>query len=312
MQQFGYNPPTAYKRLNEVGDGTYGVVYKAENTQTGDIVALKKIKLDVQNEGIPSTAIREIALLREIEHENIVQLLDVVSTETQLQLIFQYMDRDLKEFIEQKKTSGNKIDNLTIKSIMCQILRGVADCHAKRILHRDIKPQNILLNDEGEVKIADFGLARAFQVPIRPYTHEVVTLYYRAPEILLSSVEYSTAVDIWSVGLVFAELYNQTPLLQGDSEIDQIFKVFSLLGHPTEEEWPGVTEMKNYKKTFPQWKPQNLAERVPGMDELGIDLLSKMLALDPAKRISADAALSHPFFDDLNQLIEEQNAEFGS
>lgn len=307
MQKFGFNPPTTYKRLNEVGDGTYGVVYKAENTQTGQIVALKKIKLDVQNEGIPSTAIREIALLREIEHENIVQLLDVVSTETQLQLIFQFMDKDLREFIDEHKTKNSQLQKMHIKSIMFQILRGVADCHAKRILHRDIKPQNILLNEQGEVKIADFGLARAFQIPIRPYTHEVVTLYYRAPEILLSAKEYSTAVDIWSVGLVFAELYNQVPLLQGDSEIDQIFKVFALLGHPSEEEWPGISEMKNYKKTFPQWKAQDLSEKVPDMDELGIDLLSKMLMLDPSKRISAESALSHPYFEDLNQLIEEQN-----
>lgn len=110
------------------------------------------------------------------------------------------MDRDLRQFIDEKKKFKSSIDQLTIKSIMCQILRGVADCHSKRVLHRDIKPQNILLNDAGEVKIADFGLARAFQVPIRPYTHEVVTLYYRAPEILMHAVEYSTAVDVWSVG----------------------------------------------------------------------------------------------------------------
>jgi serine/threonine protein kinase len=185
-------------------------------------------------------------------------------------------------------------------------LRGVADCHCKRVLHRDIKPQNILLNDTGEVKIADFGLARAFQVPIRPYTHEVVTLWYRAPEILLNSAEYSTPVDIWSVGCIFAELYNQIPLFQGDSEIDQIFKIFRVSGTPTEENWPGVTELPNYKSTFPKWKPKDIAEKIPGMDEVAIDLLSKMLTLDPLNRITASKALKHPYFDDLNAIIASQ------
>ena len=215
------------------------------------------------------------------------------------------MDRDLREFIDGKKKYRENIESLTIKSIMCQILRGVADWHTKRILHRDIKPQNILLNDAGEVKIADFGLARAFQDPVRPYTHEVVTLYYRAPEVILNAVEYSTAIDIWSIGCVFAELYTQAPLFQGDSEIDQMFKIFKLLGTPTEEDWPGVTEMKAYKPTFPKWKPKDLGQEVPNMDELGIDLLRKMLTLDPSQRISAQKALDHPYFDELNKLIEE-------
>lgn len=213
------------------------------------------------------------------------------------------MDKDLKNFVDEKKQNHSQIDELTIKSIMCQILRGVADCHAKRILHRDIKPQNILLNDDGEVKIADFGLARAFQVPIRPYTHEVVTLWYRAPEILLNSTEYSTPVDIWSVGCIFAELYNQHPLFQGDSEIDQIFKIFRILGTPSEENWPGVSELPNYKDTFPQWRTKELRSIVPDMDEVAIDLLQKMINQDPLQRISAKKALEHPYFDDLNEMI---------
>lgn len=235
--------------------------------------------------------------------------MDVVCTETKLQLIFQFMDRDLKQFIDEKKRYRSKIDSLTIKSIMCQILRGISDCHFKRILHRDIKPQNILLNDAGEVKIADFGLARAFQVPIRPYTHEVVTLWYRAPEILLNAVEYSTPVDIWSVGCIFAELYTFLPLFQGDSEIDQIFKIFRLLGTPTEEDWAGVTELKNYKSTFPKWKPKELSEEVDGMDEQALDLLKQMLVLDPGQRISAKKALEHGYFDELNELIAAHAAE---
>jgi serine/threonine protein kinase len=217
------------------------------------------------------------------------------------------MDRDLKNFIDEKKKYKAQIEELTIKSIMCQILRGVADCHSKRVLHRDIKPQNILLNDEGEVKIADFGLARAFQVPIRPYTHEVVTLWYRAPEILLNAVEYSTPVDMWSVGCIFAELYNQLPIFQGDSEIDQIFKIFRVTGTPTNEEWPGVTELPNYKPKFPKWSKKELSSQVPKMDDSAVDLLSKMLTLDPLQRITAKRALDHPYFDDLNAMIAENS-----
>lgn len=235
------------------------------------------------------------------------RLVDVICTDTSLHLVFQYLDKDLKKFIDEKKTNKEKIDELTIKSILCQILCGIADCHTKRVLHRDIKPQNILLNETGEVKIADFGLARAFQVPIRPYTHEVVTLWYRAPEILLNSAEYSTPVDMWSVGCIFAELYNLIPLFQGDSEIDQIFKIFRLWGTPTEEEWPGVTELPNYKTTFPKWKKKDLSKAVPGLGEVGLDLLARLLTLDPLKRITARKALKHPYFDDLHAIIAGQS-----
>jgi serine/threonine protein kinase len=159
----------------------------------------------------------------------------------------------------------------------------------------------LLIDKSGAVKLADFGLARAFGLPIKTYTHEVVTLWYRAPEILLGSRQYSTPVDIWSVGCIFAEMAQKRPIFAGDSEIDQIFKIFRVLGTPTEETFPGISSLPDFKSTFPKWRAQSLAKLVGNLDERGVDLLSQMICYDPAKRISARAAMSHPYFDDLDK-----------
>jgi len=187
-----------------------------------------------------------------------------------------------------------------------QLVNGVAYCHGKRVLHRDLKPQNLLIDQQGVLKIADFGLARAFSTPIKTYTHEVVTLWYRAPEILLGQRQYSTPVDIWSVGCIMAEMVTQAPLFPGDSEIDTVFKIFRLLGTPDESTWPGVSKLPDFKPTFPKWRVSplaKLAEAVPQLadDKQGLDILSKMLAYDPAARITAVHALSHPWFNDVHK-----------
>ena len=160
-------------------------------------------------------------------------------------------------------------------------------------MHRDLKPQNLLIDKKGVMKLADFGLARAYGLPIKTYTHEVVTLWYRAPEILLGQKQYSTSVDLWSAGCIFIEMAMKKALFPGDSEIDEIFKIFQLHGTPTEETWPGVTKLPDFKQSFPKFKPTPLAEVAKGLDPLGLDLLAKMIALDPAKRISARLALQH-------------------
>lgn len=163
-----------YHRLEKIGEGTYGIVYKAKDTTTGEILALKKIRLDAVDEGIPSTAIREISLLKQLQHPNIVRLYDVVHTDQQLTLVFEYLDQDLKKYLDACGKGG--LNGYIIKSFMHQLIKGVSYCHHHRILHRDLKPQNLLINMEGELKLADFGLARAFGIPVRSYTHEVVTL----------------------------------------------------------------------------------------------------------------------------------------
>jgi serine/threonine protein kinase len=287
-----------YERVEKIGEGTYGVVYKARDRSNGVVCALKKIRLADEDEGVPSTAIREISLLKELKHENIVSLKDVVYMDSKLYLVFEYLDQDLKHFMD----TSQDLDATTVKSYLHQLFKGIAFCHAHRVLHRDLKPQNLLLDMSGHLKLADFGLARAFSVPLRQYTHEVVTLWYRAPEILLGSEHYSTPADMWSAGCIFAEMVNRLPLFPGDSEIDELFRIFRTLGTPDESTWPGVSELPNYKSAFPKWQPQLLARSVPSLCAQGLDLLSDLFVYTPADRITCKKALAHPYFADLDLM----------
>jgi len=287
-----------YQKLEKIGEGTYGVVYKARDKVSNDIIALKKIRLEQEDEGVPSTAIREICLLKEIQHPNVVELKQVVHGDDKLYLVFEFLDQDLKKYLD---IAGAPLAPQLVKANLYQMLNGLAFCHAHRVIHRDLKPQNLLIDRHGNLKLADFGLARAFSLPIRTYTHEVVTLWYRPPEVLLGQKQYSTPVDIWSVGCIFAEMAQRRPLFAGDSEIDQIFKIFQVQGTPNESIWPGVTSLPDFKNTFPKWHPVPLAKKVPNLDANGIDLLSKMVCYDPNSRISARDALNHPYFDDLDK-----------
>ncbi|KNC47357.1 cell division control protein 2 [Thecamonas trahens ATCC 50062] len=282
-----------YMKLEKIGEGTYGVVYKARDLLTNDFIALKKIRLDAEDEGVPSTAIREISLLKELEHPNIVRLHDVVHSDKKLYLVFEYLDQDLKKYMD--SVSG-LLKPALVKSYLQQLLEGIAFCHSHRVLHRDLKPQNLLIDRNGVLKLADFGLARAFGIPVRTYTHEVVTLWYRAPEILLGSRHYSCPVDVWSIGCIFAEMASKIPLFPGDSEIDNLFRIFKILGTPNETIWPGVSALPDFKSSFPKWQPKNLASVATNLGPDGIDLLSQMLEYEPSRRISAKAALSHPYF----------------
>ncbi|KAA8497064.1 Cyclin-dependent kinase 2 [Porphyridium purpureum] len=283
----------------KIGEGTYGVVYKARRRDSDGVVALKKIRLDQQDEGVPSTAIREISILKELQHPNIVNLTDVEHCENKLYLVFEYLDQDLKRYMDSCASTGGLPPRL-IKSYLYQILSGIAYCHSHRVLHRDLKPQNLLIDRWGILKLADFGLARAFGIPVRHYTHEVVTLWYRAPEILLGARKYSTPVDIWSIGCIFAEMVTRQPLFPGDSEIDELYKIFRTLGTPHEDIWQGVRELPDYKPTFPNWPRRPISDTVKGLDEAGTDLLCQMLVYEPGRRISARAALNHRYFADLD------------
>jgi len=281
-----------YEKQQKIGEGTYGVVYKAKNRETGQLIALKKIRLENEDEGIPSTAIREISILKEMVHPTIVSLLDVVNYDNKLYLVFEFLDQDLKKYMDTVTTLSLAL----VQSYIKQLLQGLTYCHQRRIVHRDLKPQNLLIDKKGSLKIADFGLARAFCVPVRQYTHEVVTLWYRAPEILLGSTTYSIPVDIWSAGCIFGELLSKKPLFPGDSEIDQLFKIFRQLGTPTEDVWHGCTSLPDYKPSFPKWKKQDFTKVFENSHSVAIDLLEKMLIYEPAQRISAREALNHPYF----------------
>jgi len=287
-----------YAKLEKVGEGTYGVVYKAKDLTTGKIVALKKIRLEAEDEGVPSTAIREISLLKELDDDNIVRLLNIVHADTKLYLVFEFLDVDLKRYMDQITKQRQLLSSPIVKQFTKQLLNGLHYCHAHRILHRDLKPQNLLIDANGNLKLADFGLARAFGIPLRTYTHEVVTLWYRAPEVLLGSRHYSTAIDMWSVGCIMAEMVmSGLPLFPGDSEIDQIFKIFKILGTPNETTWPGVSQLPDFKPTFPQWNPSALSRTVTETDTIGLELLQSFLVYDTANRMSAKRALHHPWFE---------------
>ena len=220
---FGQHGKEIFEKTEKIGSGTYGVVYKGYRKKPNgekEIVAIKKMKIDLENEGIPSTALREITILRELKHPNIVRLLDVVLNDSKLYLLFEYGECDLRKYLINLKDKS--LDENSIKNFLYKILDAVAYCHSKKIIHRDLKPQNILTSKNGEiVKVADFGLARAFSIPIRPYTKEVLTLWRRVPELLLGINEYSTPVDIWSIGCIFEELILKQPFFKGEYEIEQ-------------------------------------------------------------------------------------------
>jgi cyclin-dependent kinase len=230
-----------------------------------------------------------------------VSLYDVVHTERKLTLVFEYLDQDLKKYLD---VCDGGLDSTIVKSFLFQLLTGVAYCHHHRVLHRDLKPQNLLINREGELKLADFGLARAFGIPVRSYTHEVVTLWYRAPDVLLGSRKYSTPVDVWSIGCIFAEMVNGSPLFTGTSEETQLDTIFRHLGTPDESVFPGISELPDWRPDFPVYPaPDSLSVFVPTLDQAGVHLLSSMLVYDPARRITAQEARHHHYFDDLPEAL---------
>jgi len=299
VQALQVAPPSRerFTRLEKIGEGTYGVVFKCEDNTTGHYVAVKRIPLESDEEGVPSTAIREISLLREVNHANVVKLLDVVCQDRRLFLVFEYLDQDLKKMMDLR---ASPLIGRRMKVAMHQLLQGLHACHSNRIVHRDLKPQNILVTkDEQVLKLADFGLSRAFRIPTQTYTHEVVTLWYRAPEILLGEKHYLPTVDIWALGCIMAELATGKPLFTGEHEIHQLFNIFRVLGTPTENLWRGVSNLPDFSTQFPSWPAVPLDKVVPTLDADGIDLLSKMLRYHPRERIQAYAALQHRWFDEI-------------
>lgn len=289
-----------YDLLEKIGEGTYGTVYKAVCRQTGERVAIKKIRILYEDDGVPSTALREISLLKDLNNINVIQLHDVYSSRTSLHLVFECLDMDLRVFLRRH----GPMRDVMLRSAAFQCFHGVEFCHGRRILHRDLKPQNVLIDVKAmRLVLADFGLARAFSVPLKVYTHEVVTLWYRAPEILLGQARYGPSMDIWSLGCIVAEMALGQALFAGDSEIDTIFKIFRTLGTPNDEVWPGVTTLQDWKQRFPKWPDTKFAEvrRQAGgsLGEEGIDVLRQCLRYNHVDRPSAKRMLRHAFFEDV-------------
>ncbi|KAF8823869.1 hypothetical protein HHX47_DHR9000515 [Lentinula edodes] len=233
-----------YVQLEKLGEGTYATVYKGRSRTTNEIVALKEIHLDAE-EGTPSTAIREISLMKELKHVNIVRLHDVIHTETKLVLIFEFCEQDLKKYMDQHGERG-ALDPNTVRSFMYQLLKGTAFCHENQVLHRDLKPQNLLINRKGELKLGDFGLARAFGVPVNTFSNEVVTLWYRAPDVLL-------------------EMISGLPLFRGRDNNDQLLHIMRIIGTPSQQTFDKMAKESPeiQIKQYPRYPKQDLRSVVP-------------------------------------------------
>uniref|UniRef100_H3B9F8 Cyclin dependent kinase 17 n=1 Tax=Latimeria chalumnae TaxID=7897 RepID=H3B9F8_LATCH len=216
-------------------------------------------------------------------------------------LSFFFFDKDLKQYMDD---CGNIMSMHNVKIFLFQILRGLAYCHSRKVLHRDLKPQNLLINERGELKLADFGLARAKSVPTKTYSNEVVTLWYRPPDVLLGSSEYSTQIDMWGVGCIFFEMSAGRPLFPGSTVEDELHLIFRLLGSPTEDCLPGISSNDEFKTyNFPKYKPQLIINHTPRLDSEGIDLLSKFLQYESKKRIAANDAMKHSYFKSLGTRV---------
>uniref|UniRef100_A0A3B3B947 cyclin-dependent kinase n=1 Tax=Oryzias melastigma TaxID=30732 RepID=A0A3B3B947_ORYME len=294
-----------FQCLNRIEEGTYGVVYRAKDKKTDEIVALKRLKMEKEKEGFPITSLREINTILKAQHPNIVTVREIVvgSNMDKIYIVMNYVEHDLKSLMETMKQPFLPGE---VKTLMIQLLRGVRHLHDNWILHRDLKTSNLLLSHKGILKIGDFGLAREYGSPLKPYTPIVVTLWYRSPELLLGAKEYSTAVDMWSVGCIFGELLTQKPLFPGKSEIDQINKIFKDLGSPSDKIWPGYSELPAVKKmTFTEYPYNNLRKRFGALlSDQGFDLMNTFLTYCPSKRILSDAALKHEYFRETPLPIE--------
>eukprot|EP00891_Asterochloris_glomerata_P007324 jgi/Astpho2/7324/e_gw1.00113.78.1_t len=305
-----------FQRVNMVNEGTYGMVFRAKlKSDPKSFYALKKIKLAQEKHGFPLTSLREINILLSLHHANIVNVTEVLvggRDDQDVFMVMEFLEHDLKGLLEQGRLKD--FGPSDIKCLMQQLLSGVAYLHDNWVIHRDLKTSNILYSNKGYLKICDFGLARQFGDPLHPYTPTVVTLWYRAPEVLLGAKgEYSTAIDMWSVGCIMAELITGKPLFASKGELDCIQRIFGMVGAPTKQNWPGVEKLDNWQKfnfnrgenklrdTVSAAKIQGgpLAELVPS--EQGMLLLEGLLTLDPAQRLTAEQALHHPWFDEQPQ-----------
>jgi len=295
-----------FDSLQKVGQGTYGTVYKARDLRSNGKVALKRIELD-RNEGVSASTLREVALLKTLRHPRVVDLRATFFGASSIYLVFECCSGDLKQFMRrQRRLSVGAATRITR-----QIAEGVAFCHSHGVLHRDLKPQNILMDFATQrAKVTDFGLSRAVLLPKRAWTHEVVTLWYRPPEVLLGCDAYSVTIDSWAIGCIFAELLNDDKvLLSGANELTQLLAIFRKLGTPSARTWPRITrECPHFQSKFPKWTRSAIAKLLShrsAQHELdtrrgrtALDAIDRLLTLDPKQRMTAKEALAHPCFAD--------------
>jgi cell division cycle 2-like protein len=289
-----------FQTLNHIEEGSYGWVSRAKDLTTSSVVALKKVKMDYAQDGFPITALREISILQKARHTNIVDLQEILAGDdpTECVLVMEFLEHDLKTLQEDM---AERFMASEVKTLLRQLVSAVAFLHDNSILHRDLKTSNILLSNRGVLKLADFGMARYIPPANAPLTQLVVTLWYRAPELLLGTTTYGTEIDMWSIGCIFGELLAKTPLMQGKNEVDQLSLIFTLCGLPTEKTWPAFYRLPNAKSLK---LPRDHHSAVPGFNRskfpfltaAGIELLSSLLSLNPDNRPTAKEVLEHGYF----------------
>jgi len=305
---------TAYQKKHQVGQGTYGSVFMGANKETGEIVALKRINTEQEENGFPITAIREVKILKALQHPNIVKLREIVTSNEQGEngetpknvfMVFEYLEFDLTGILE---TPEIRLTQDHIKSWSQQLLQGVHYMHMNKIVHRDLKSSNLLVNRRGELKIADWGLARSWNSEMKRLTNRVITLWYRPPELLLGCMDYTTKIDMWSVGCIIAEMFRRSGFLKGGNEATQLDLIFRTCGHPIEEEWPDINKKcrlwknvqpSNGEKPFPRRIREALKSQLPHsswMTEHALDLIDNLMILNPDNRWSALEALDAEYF----------------
>ncbi|ELU08018.1 hypothetical protein CAPTEDRAFT_149303 [Capitella teleta] len=287
---------TEFEKLNRIGEGTYGIVYRARDTRTDEIVALKKMRMENEKDGIPISGLREMSILLQLKNENIVELKEVVVGRSlnSMFLVMQYCEQDLASLLDNIQQPFTEAQ---VKCIMLQVFKGLDYLHENFIVHRDLKVSNLLMTDKGCVKIADFGLARKYGVPMKAMTPNVVTLWYRAPELLLGAKNSSTAIDIWAAGCILGELLAHKPLMAGRSDIHQMDLIVEMFGTPAESIWPGFDSLPALKSFTLRKQPyNNLRQTFPWLSEAGIRMLNFLFMYDPKKRASAADCLQSSYF----------------
>ncbi|XP_065344640.1 cyclin-dependent kinase 9-like [Cloeon dipterum] len=313
-----------YEKVAKIGQGTFGEVFKARDRKNPlKFVALKKVLMENEKEGYPITALRELKILQNLKHENVVELIEVCRTKPSREnkyipnfyYVFEFCEHDLAGLLSNVNVTFSLGE---IKMVMQQLLNGLYYIHSNKIMHRDLKSANILMTKKGILKLADFGLSRAFSVPNpgqqNRYTNRVVTLWYRPPELLLGERNYGPPVDLWGAGCIMAEMWTRSPIMQGSTEIQQLTLICQLCGSITTDVWPGVESLELFKKVvLPPGQKRKVKERLERYvkDPYACDLLDKLLMLDPKKRVDSNVALNHDFFwtapfpTDLSSMLEK-------
>lgn len=287
-----------YQYSTRLGEGISSVVFKALDRQRNEHVALKTIELENEEEGVPSTALREIAILNRLHHANIIGLRDVVHHDKKLVIALEYVQWNLRQFADQFELRASSIRN-----IMRQLFDAISYCHDNNVVHRDLKPHNILIGQDEQIKLADFGLSRELGIYVRTCTSEVVTLWYRSPDVLCGNQHYGKSVDVWSLGCILAELASPEiqPPFSGSDPADTLRKIFELLGSPTPDNWEQAESFENYAKLtagLKHYEPESLEDKYPKLNASGLELLLQCWIYDHTRRITAEDAMKHSYWDD--------------